>query len=156
MRPGSNFIRNSITDKINIEISTSIIGRGDFNLHLYTFLDADRKSPKLKVNSLSKLISMIKGNELNCIFCIRYPYSRQFTWRCNNLLMQRRLDYFLISDSLQQEIGAINITPPIQSNHLVIKMKLSSLQEIKQGPSHWKFNPIPMVVMEGILHTKFL
>ena len=77
---------------------------GDFNLYFDTFLDADGGKPKLKINSLSRLISMMEENELSDIFRIRYPDSRQFTWRCKNPLKQRRLDYLLISDSLQHEV----------------------------------------------------
>ena len=82
----------------------------------------------------------MEQKELSDIFRIRYSDSRQFTWRCKNPLKQRRLDYFLISDSLQHEVETINITPSIQSDHSVLKVKLSSLQERKQGPPHWKFN----------------
>ena len=83
---------------------------------------------------------MMEENELSDIFHIRYPDSRQFRWRCKNPLKKRRLDCFLISDSLQHKVETINITPSIQSDHSVLKMKLSSLQERKRGPSHWKFN----------------
>ena len=132
---------SSIIDKIGIEINTSIIwGGGNFNLYFDTFLDTDGLNPKLKMNSLSRLISMMEENELSDIFRIRYPESRQFTWRCKNPLKQRRLDYLLISDSLQHEVEIINIIPSIQSDHSVLKTKLSSLQERKQGPSYWKFN----------------
>ena len=104
---------NSITDKIGIEINTSIIWGGgeDFNLYFDTFLDADGGNPKLKMNSLSRLISMMERNELSDIFRIRYPESQQFTWRCKNPLKQRRLDYLRISDSLQHEVEIINIIP---------------------------------------------
>ena len=83
---------------------------------------------------------MVEGNELSDIFCPMYLDSHQFRWRCKNPLKQRRLDYFLISESLQHEVETINITPSIQSDRSVLKMKLSSLQERKWGPSHWKFN----------------
>ena len=116
------------------------MGGGDFNLCFDTFLDADGGNPKLKINFLSGLISMMEENELIDIFHIRYPDSRQFTWRCKDPLKQRRLDYFFLSDSLQHEAETINITPLIQSDHSVLKMKLSSLQEKKRGPSHWTFN----------------
>ena len=82
----------------------------------------------------------MEENELSDIFRIRYPDSRQFIWRCKNPLKKRRLDYLLISDSLQHEVETISIIPSVQSDHSVLKMKLSSLQERKQGPSHWKFN----------------
>ena len=80
---------------------------------------------------------MMEENELSDIFRIRCPDSRQFTWRCKNPLKQRRLDYLLISDSLQHAVETI---PSVQSDHSVLKMKLSSLQERKQGPSYWTFN----------------
>ena len=83
---------------------------------------------------------MTEQNELSDIFRIRYPDFRQFTWRCKNPLKQRRLDYLLISDSLQHKVETISIIPSVQSDHSVLKMKLSSLQERKQGPSYWKFN----------------
>ena len=51
----------------------------DFNLYFDTFLDTDGGNPKLKLNSLSRLISMMEENELSDIFRIRYPDSRQFT-----------------------------------------------------------------------------
>ena len=114
------------------------MGGGDFNLYFDTFLDADGGNPKLKMNSLSRLISMMEENELSDIFRIRYPESRQFTSRCKNPLKQRRLDYLLISDSLQHEVETINIIPSIQSDHSVLKMKLSLLQERKRSPSYWK------------------
>ena len=81
---------------------------GDFNLYFDTFLDADGGNPKLKINSLSRLISMMEENELSDIFRIRYPDSRQFTWRCKNPLKQRRLYYLLTSDSLQHEVETID------------------------------------------------
>ena len=68
---------------------------------------------------------MMEENELSDIFRIRYPDSRQFTWRYKNPLKQRRLDYLLISDSLQREVETISIIPSVQSDHSVLKMKLS-------------------------------
>ena len=56
---------NNIIDKIGIEINTSIIWGGDFNLYFDTFLDADGGNPKLKINSLSRLISMMEENKLS-------------------------------------------------------------------------------------------
>ena len=88
---------------------------------------------------------MMEENELSDIFHVRYPDSRQVTWKCKHPLKQRRLDCFLISDSLQHEVETINIIPSVQSDHSVLKMKHSSLQERKWGSSYWKFkNPFFM------------
>ena len=41
-------------------------------------------------------------NDLCDIFRIRNPQERRFTWRNKNPFKQQRLDFFLISDSLQE------------------------------------------------------
>ena len=55
---------NSIIDKIGFEINTSMIWGRDFSLYFDTFLDADGGFPKLKMNSLSRLM---EENELSDI-----------------------------------------------------------------------------------------
>ena len=55
-------------------------------------------------------------------------------------LKQRRLDLFLISGSLQQNIELVDIIPSVQSDHSVVKMKLCSSKENAKGSLHWKFN----------------
>ena len=42
---------------------------------------------------------------------------------------QRRLDFFLVSDSMQENIELTDIIPSFGSDHLAIKIKLCSLQE---------------------------
>ena len=103
-------------------------------------LDADGDSPKLKLKAVSKRLSVMSENDL----CDIYRVAIQI--RCALLAVektpfrQRRLDLFLISDSLQENIELVDIIPSVQSDHSVFKMKLCSSKENARGPTYWKFN----------------
>ena len=87
---------NEIINQIELDPDTAIVWGGDFNLVFDTNSDADGGKPQLKVNSLSKLLSITEENDLCEIFRIRCPNEKSFTWRRKNSFKQRRLDYFLI------------------------------------------------------------
>ena len=53
---------------------------------------------------------------------------------------QRRLDYFLISDSLQDSVSSISISPSVQSDYSTIVLKISPVKEHIKGVSYWKFD----------------
>ena len=74
------------------------------------------------------------------LFRVRHPDARRFTWRRKNSFLQRRLDYFLVSDDSQDQIDRFDIISSAQSYHSTLKMKFSPLGERKRGPSHWKFD----------------
>ena len=73
------------------------------------------------------------------IYRVRYPFSKRYTWRQKTPLKQRRLDYFLISDQLQEQIQTIEIIPPVQSDRSTLIMKIGSIRQEAKGKSYWKF-----------------
>ena len=98
-----------IFDKIEISENTTFIWGGDFNLFSDINLDADGGSSKLKVKLVSKLLSMMLENDLCDIYRIRNPQEKRFTWRSKTPFKQRRLDFFLVSDMLQDNIRTVGI-----------------------------------------------
>ena len=116
---------------------------GDFNTIFDISLDADGGSPQLYIKSVAKLLSMMSENDLPDIFRIRYPDSRRFTWGRKTPFLQRRLDYFLVSDSLQESIETIDIISSVASDHSAIILKLHPTYEGNRGCSYWKFNSSP-------------
>ena len=131
---------NEIIQNLETEENTTAIWCGDFNLFFDVQLDADGGSPKLKLNSVCRLLRNMSENDLCDVYRLRFPYEKRFTWRCKIPFKQRRLVYFLISDSLQDLVNATEIIPSVQSDHSALKMKMSSLTEGSKGPSYWKFN----------------
>ena len=79
-------------------------------------------------------------NELCDIFRLRHPGEPRFTWWRKNPFKQRRLDYFLISNSLQDSVSSTSISPSVQSDHSAIVLKISPVKEHIKGASYWKFN----------------
>ena len=59
---------------------------------------------------------------------------------CRNPFLQRMLDYFFISDFLQDLVEIADILPSVQSDHSTLKFKLTPINERSRGPSSWKFN----------------
>ena len=96
--------------------------------------------PQLKMNSLTKLLSITSERDLCDLFGVKHPDTRCFTWRRKNSFLQRRLDYFLVSEYSQEQIDTIDIIPSVQSDYSTLKMKFSPSGERKRGPSQLKFN----------------
>ena len=55
-------------------------------------------------------------------------------------LIQRRLDYWFISDSLQDDVAKTDIITAINTVHSTVVLEVDSLAEYPRGPSFWKFN----------------
>ena len=104
-------------------------------------LDALGGSPILKFNSLKEIQSLMLDYKLLDIWRARNPTLRQFSWRQKYPAKLRRLDFFLISDSLQCDIKACRFLSPLQSDHSPILLGITSIQEGQhRGRGCWKFN----------------
>ena len=84
----------------------NIVFGGDFNLIFDCKFDASGGNPILKKKSLAKLIEIKEALYLCDIWRIRNPNVRRFTFRQNHVsgFIERRLDFFLISNILQESI----------------------------------------------------
>ena len=81
------------------EQDNPIIVGGDFNIILDPDIDGRGRNNKKK-DSAKLVQDMHLDFDLLDIWCIRNPTASRFTWRQKTLVVQRRLDYWLISDSL--------------------------------------------------------
>lgn len=79
-------------------------------------------------------------NDLVDIWRIRNPDDKNFTWRQKNPIIQRRLDYWFISDMLQEDVVKSEIVTSIKTDHLAITLEIDSLDDQQRGPSFWKSN----------------
>ena len=68
-------------------------------------------------------------NDLCDIYRIRNPQEKRFTWRRKTLFKQKRLDFFLVSDMLQDNIRTVDIIPSVQSDHSAIILKIVPTSE---------------------------
>ena len=62
------------------------------------------------------------------------------SWDITRTLQSRGLDYWLVNDSLQDDIVSVDIIPSIKSDHSAITLSINGIDDSKRGPSFWKFN----------------
>ena len=88
------------------------------------------------------LLAWGKIFKISCsnIISLICPDKSQFTWRKRNPIIQRRIDFWLISDDLQDDVKKAEIIPAIKTDHSAISLSVNSLKDQPLGPSYWKFN----------------
>ena len=126
-------------DNLNIEADGNIIIGGDFNVILNPELDGLGGKPKLK-ESVKTIDEMRLSFDLIDIWRVRNPDVKHFSWRQKNPVVHRRLDFWLINSSIQEDIEGTDIIPAIRSDHSAITLSFNGIEEHQHGPSFWKFN----------------
>ena len=126
---------NETDDEKNHKI---MLGR-DFNITFDQKLDCLSGNP-IRKSSLKAVEDIMLEHNLIDIWRVRNPECKRFTWRQKCPLIQRRLDYWLISNALQDDIENADIVTSIKTDHSAIALEINSLAEQERGPSFWKFN----------------
>ena len=134
-------LNDMLTNVNNINNKNIILG-GDFNMHFDSKLEAKGGKPVLKKQSIAKMVELLENFDLCDIWRIRNLKKRRFTFRQNHFsgYIQRRLDYFFVSNSLQEAIKSIDILASFSTDHSPIFILLSKLNEFTKGKGLWKFN----------------
>ena len=114
---------------------------GDFNCAL-TNRDKKGGNPisrkALVIKEIEQLANLL---DLTDIWRNRNPVEERFTWRNKSSKIQCRLDYFLISKTLINEVLTCEILNAPETDHCIIKLHLKSESSRQpKGPGFWKFN----------------
>ena len=67
------------------------------------------------------------------LICMVYGVLKSFTWSQKSPFIFCRLDYWLISNSLQDLIKDVNIIAAIRSDHSAILLHLQEIEECQRG-----------------------
>ena len=143
-------------EKYDITLSDKLILGGDWNSILDINLDKKGGNKNIINTKPKKLSELTTLYELKDIWRILNPAIERYTFRQKNPLVQTRLDYFLISNNMQDLIVKTDIIHSIRSDHSAISMHIKHIQEEARGSGHWKFNSslITDVAYTGQLGTK--
>ena len=131
-------LNSTIDDAIKDNEPKLVVG-GDFNVTLESNRDCSGGNPTQRA-SVKSIQDLCLDFDLVDIWRIRNPTTRRFTWRQRNPFIQRRLDFWLISDVCQEDIEGTDIIPSINSDHSAIILHFNNIDPQKHGPSFWKFN----------------
>lgn len=78
--------------------------------------------------------------DLKDIWRIKHPDTERFTFVKKTPLIQCRLDYFLISNNLEDTVTSAKIMSSYCSDHSSILLGLHHLQKGERETGYWKFN----------------
>ena len=75
------------------------------------------------------------------IWRIRNPKFKRYTFRLNHSFgfIQRKLDYFFVSNVLQERVKKTNILAFFATYHSPIFFSLNQISEVSHGKGLWKF-----------------
>ena len=131
-------LNNNIEEYVANTEPRLIVG-GDFNVPLNPDFDCSGGNSSRKY-SVKNIQDLCLDFDLVDIWRVRNPQTKRFTWRQKSVFIQRRLDYWLVSDCCQEDIEKSDIVPSINSDHSAIILHLNSIDKQRHGPSFWKFN----------------
>jgi exonuclease III len=131
---------NESMDNCGLTNLNEIIMGGDWNIVRDIELDKSGGNYSINQHSMDSLEMLMEKFNLNDSWRIKNPNTKRFSWRQSKPLIQCRLDYWLISDSLYDKIIDIDIKPSIRSDHSAITVQFQTLPTAPKGPNFWKFN----------------
>ena len=145
-----------LLDSLDVHQNKQIILAGDFNLFLDTTLEAKGGSPCLKKKSVAKLIKIEEHFDLCDIRRLRNADMKQFTFKQKHAsgFIQRRLDYFFISNSLQDVITHADFFVAFSTDHSPVTISISKNKNPIHGHGFWKFNSSLLSDQNYITKTK--
>ena len=120
-------------------IENIIMGR-DFNCPLNPTVDkrGGNLFPRQSViNTIEELQSEL---DLHDISRIKNPTTRTYTWSQSEPQTFPRLDYWLISNSLTDNVCTVDIIPSIKTDHSAITLEFQDIDDKARGPDIWKLN----------------
>ena len=77
---------------------------------------------------------------LHDIWRIKNPNTRSYTWSKSSPFIFCRLDYWLISDNLNDSVTQVDVVASIKTDHSSIILELENIKESRKGPGFWKLN----------------
>ena len=133
------FFREMFNDLYNFQ-GDSIIMAGDFNFVFNLDLDKVGGLRQTNFKAREECLSLMSAYNLVDIWREKNPLSKHYSWSSNITPgIHCRLDFFLVSRSIEQAAVDVSFSPGIQSDHSFIALSVV-YTPIKRGPGYWKFN----------------
>ena len=124
----------------NLDCEENIICGGDFNCPLNPKLDKTggiMVPRKMVIDNIECLQSEL---DLVDIWRIKNPQTKSYTWSQKSPQIFCRLDYWLVSNNLQDFVNSTEITPAIKTDHAATEITLTDSYQNAKGPGLWEMN----------------
>ena len=115
---------------------------GDFNIFFSSKLEAREGKPIPKRKSIIKLVDIKESLDICDIWRIRNPKRQNFTFRQNHStgFIERQLDYYFVSNCLQEFVNYTDVLPAISTDHSPVLISLSNGNSDNNGRGLRKYN----------------
>ena len=132
----------NLLDDINDLHCKNIILGEDVNVFFNLTCEARGGNPKMKNKSVAKFIRIKESLGLCDIWRVRNQNKKRYAFRQHHVtgFIQRRLNYFLISNASQESINKTNILTALETDHSPRFFSLSKNINILTGKVLRKFN----------------
>jgi len=118
----------------------NIVMGGDMNLVLDVTIDKNGGRAQTNEKARECMVKHMEVLELVDIWRVKNPEKKEFTWRRRKPhIVQCRLDFFLLSQSVCNLTQYCRIGNSFLSDHSVVNLGLK-LDMINRGPGFWKLN----------------
>ena len=136
--PNNGLERIKFFNELNswVKLDSQTLVGGDYNCTLDTGKDRLNCSEKIDIGQID-LKYIMQSKSLEDVWRRRFPEKQIFSWTRGNKFS--RLDFWLVSESLDSQIEKTDYLPCIFSDHDMATMKLN-LSSVKHGPGVWKMN----------------
>ena len=124
----------------NLDTEENLIVGGDFNCPINPILDKKGGSLLPRKSVVASISCFQEDLDLVDIWRVKNPVSRSFTWSQNSPNIFCRLDYWLISNNLQDLVISTSIIPAIKTDHAAIFVEFGTRDNQVKGPGLWKMN----------------
>ena len=115
---------------------------GDWNLVLDQNMDTLNYLHNNNINARKSLLTSMESLGLVDIWRQHNPYDKKFTWfkKVNHTPVKcARLDFFLISESLEPFVNSCKVEPAILTDHSIVSLSIDFSKIIREK-GFWKFN----------------
>ena len=126
--------------RANLDTEENLIVGGDFNCPINPILDKKGGSLLPRKSVVTGIGCFQEDLDLVDIWRVKNPVSRSFTWSQNSPNIFCHLDYWLISNNLQDLVISTSIIPAIKTDHAAIFVEFGTRDNQMKGPSLWKMN----------------
>ena len=118
---------------------SNVIMVGDWNTTL-SHLDKTGGLPWRETAYRNGLLSLLK--ELNLVEVYRrlHPNSKTYTYETKNKKLKSRIDFFIITKHLINQVKRIETRPLIVPDHKAVFLSIEIDQAPARGPGNWKFS----------------
>ena len=125
---------SKLPEDFDISLTKQLVIAEDFSLFFNSKLEVKGGNPTLKKKSLAKIIELKEIYDLRDIWRVRNTKSKGFTFpkKHSSGFIQRRLDYILISNTLQKFVNMTDILTPISTDHSSVLSCLSKEKNYNQ------------------------